>query len=317
MKNTKAIGGYFELELGNEKNEFHHDAISLNTARNALEYVLLANNPKKLFLPYFTCDAILEPLNKLKIPFEFYSINEDLEPIFDFTSLSNNDAFLYTNYFGLKDKYIKQLSVFCHQLIVDNAQAFYSRPCGDVPTFYSTRKFFGVSDGAYLYFNNKLNKILDNDVSFERMAHLLIRKDVSAEKGYTIFTENDNSLKNEPIKVMSKITKSILRTIDYEAISYKRRENFLFLDETLKNNNKFSFKLDKETIPMVYPYWVKDHNLRKRLLENKIFTATYWPNVFEWCPDESFEYKLATEVIYLPIDQRYDLDDMKKILNFV
>ena len=55
-----AIGGYFELEL-NKQGEYHQDAIRLNTGRNALEYIILANNYKKIYIPYITCAVLLQP----------------------------------------------------------------------------------------------------------------------------------------------------------------------------------------------------------------------------------------------------------------
>ncbi|MES2779041.1 MAG: hypothetical protein V4651_03990, partial [Bacteroidota bacterium] len=77
----KSIGGYFELELS-VKDSFHKDAIALNTGRNALEYLLLANSYSKIYLPYYSCEALLEPMVKLNIAYEFYPINNDLEPEF-------------------------------------------------------------------------------------------------------------------------------------------------------------------------------------------------------------------------------------------
>lgn len=312
----KAIGGYFDIEIGDRIGHYHSQAIKLNTARNALEYILRVKVIKKLYLPYFTCEALLEPLHKLKIPFEFYLIDEKLEPIFEFSILRREDAFLYTNYYGLKNTYIKQLSVVCKQLIVDNAQAFYSEPYNN-PTIYSARKFFGVADGAYLYCEEKLDQFLDKDFSHNRMSHLLIRKDISAEAGYADFIANDKSLDNKPIMAMSSLTDAILKTIDYDAIAKKRIENYRLLDSALKGRNQLSIVLEAGNVPMVYPYWTKDLTLRERLQEHKIYTATYWPNVKTWCKEKSLEYRLTNEVVYLPIDQRYDLEDMKKILMYV
>jgi hypothetical protein len=317
MNNTKSIGGYFELELSNVSKEFHSDAICLNTARNAFEYILKAKKIKKLFLPYFTCDVLLQPLHKLKLPYQFYSINENLEPIFDFTDLKDGDAFLYTNYFGLKDNYVKKLSLMSERLIIDNAQSFYSMPLKKVPTFYSARKFFGVADGAYLYNVKKIEQPTEQDVSFERMKHLLVRKDVSAEAGYSIFSENDKSLQDQSIKIMSKLTQNILKTIDYEFTANKRIENFLYLHKALNSSNQFTLVLEEGSVPMVYPYWNKDKKLKKVLLENKIYTASYWPNVLEWCDKNSLEYQLANEVIYLPIDQRYTNKEMELIVKVI
>ena len=129
----KSIGGYFEIEL-DEREEFHKNAIGLNTGRNALEYILCAKKYKKIFIPFYTCDVLLEPIKKLNLPYEFYSINHDFEPVFDFKSLDSDEAFLYTNYFGLKEEYINRIANF-QNLIIDNAQAFYSRPVEGIDTF--------------------------------------------------------------------------------------------------------------------------------------------------------------------------------------
>ena len=51
------IGGYFELELKKNREYLHSNSIKLNLARNALLYLLKANNYKKIFIPFFTCEA--------------------------------------------------------------------------------------------------------------------------------------------------------------------------------------------------------------------------------------------------------------------
>ena len=60
-----------------------------------------------------------------------------------------------------------------------------------------------------------------------------------------------------------------------------------------------------------------DESLRERLIKNKVFVARYWPNVLEWCKEEDFEYRLATQIIPLPIDQRYGKNDMERILEII
>ena len=113
----EAIGGYFELEL-HKGEEYHKDAISLNTARNCFEYILLARNYKKVYIPYYTCEVMLQPLEKHHISYEFYSINELLEPI-GITKLLPEEAFLYTNYFGLKQSCVEKLvTIYGTQLIM-------------------------------------------------------------------------------------------------------------------------------------------------------------------------------------------------------
>ena len=139
------IGGYFELEL-RKGEEYHKDAIRLNSGRNAFEYILRARGYKKVYLPYYTCNVMLEPINRLSLEYEFYHIDEHLEPLFNYNKIGENEAFIFTNYFGLKGKIVQKLSKICTNLIIDDSQAFFENPIAGIDTFYSPIKFFGIPD---------------------------------------------------------------------------------------------------------------------------------------------------------------------------
>ena len=313
----EAIGGYFEVEL-HKGEEYHKDAISLNTARNCFEYILLARNYKKVYIPYYTCEVMLQPLEKHHISYEFYSINELLEPI-GITKLLPEEAFLYTNYFGLKQSCVEKLvTIYGTQLIVDNAQAFFASRIDGIDTFYSPRKFLGVSDGGYLYTDCCLNRDITYHYSYMRMQHLLQRIDEGAEQGYISFRYNDDALDYIPISKMSRLTCNILCGIDYEHIKKKRIDNFNILHEALLRNNLLNIdSLDLFECPMVYPYYVDDKTLRKKLIDNRIYIATYWPNVLKWCSEDMLEYELTNNIIALPIDQRYGREEMDYIIKLL
>lgn len=311
-----AIGGYFGLELARGE-EYHPDAIKLNSGRNALEYILTGKKYRKLFLPYYTCDVLLEPVKKLNIAFEFYSITKDFEINLDLTSLKKDEALLYTNYFGLKDDYVLSLVNKNFNLILDNAQAFYAMPFQNADTFYSPRKFFGVPDGAYLYTDIESDTIYDKATSYQRFEHLLRRLDNNAEDGYPYFVENDTSLNNLPVLHMSALTHSLLRSIDYKTIAINRRDNYNYLQQHLGSINELAFTLNDSQVPMVYPFYTADATLRKRLTEHKIYTATYWPNVMEWATESSIDYIYAKSIVHLPIDQRLDTNDLDKLIKHI
>ena len=309
-----AIGGYFELELRHGEH-YHKDAIRLNTARNCFEYVLIARKYRKVYIPYYTCEVMLQPLRRQHVEYAFYSIDWNLEPIGTFR-LEDGEAFLYTNYFGIKQDCVEKLAkVYGSRLIVDNAQAFYAPRIDGIDTFYSPRKFFGVPDGGYLYTDCRLEEELPQDTSYERMAHLLIRADKDAETGYSAFRENEDKLDNAPIMRMSKLTERLLSNIDYRFAAHMRRMNFEYLDSLMKSSNKLSLSVNPEEIPLVYPYLTEcSHMLRSLLIDGSIYVATYWPNVLEWCNKEDAEHKLTGNVIPLPIDQRYGEEEIKRML---
>jgi hypothetical protein len=308
-----SIGGYFELELRKGK-EFHSDAIALNTGRNALELILKVKKYKKIYIPYYTCDVILEPFKKTGVQYEFYAIDKNFEPIFDYTILKQEEGFLYTNYFGLKDLFITKLALKCYNLIIDNSQAFFSKPIKNIPTFYSCRKFFGVPDGAYLYLDGAKVMNIPIDYSEKRFVHLLKRIDKSAEAGFNDFKKNDKHFVGQPIRQMSKLTKALLCSIDYEYVRKKREENFLFLHQNLSKSNRLMININKRSVPLVYPFLSSKPSLKQKLIQNKIYIATYWPNVFEWTKKDSLEYGYAQHILSLPIDQRYDKNDLLTII---
>lgn len=304
---TDAIGGYFELEL-RKGEHYHKNALRLNTARNSFEYILRARKYTKVYIPYYTCDVMIEPLKKCNVDFVFYHINEQLEPVETYR-LQPTEAFLYTNYFGLKQRCVERLAKeYGKQLIVDNAQAFFAEALEGIDTFYSARKFFGVADGAYLYIDKLLDIELEQDQSYDRMIHLLKRADIGAEAGYADFRHNDDSLIGQPIKRMSKITEKILCSIDYESVKDLRRANYLALDSLLKNTNGIELHMDDDSVPMVYPYLTNDATLRQRLIDSRIYVATYWPNIKAWCDGNMLEYRLMGLLLPLPVNMEYEVN---------
>ena len=312
----EAIGGYFSLELP-VREEYHKNAIRLNTGRNCLEYILRARGYKKVYVPYYTCEAVMEPINKLGIPCEFYHIDIHFEIRDRFTPKAN-EALLYTNYFGLKQRYVEQLAEKTgERLIVDNTQAFYAKPIHGIDTFYTCRKFFGVADGAYLYTEKLLDDEFVQDESYDRMAHLLKRIDLSAEQGFADFRKVDDGLDNQPIRRMSKLTKRIMQSIDYEVAAKKRRENYQMLHEVLGEENNLVLSLEDDAVPMVYPFLAPIKGLREKLIGNKVFVARYWPNVLDWATQDDIEYFLAYQMQPLPIDQRYNNENMNFIINSI
>ena len=313
---TNAIGGYFELEL-RKGEHYHKNALRLNTARNCFEYILRARKYTKVYIPYYTCDVMLEPLKKCNVDYVFYHINEQLEPIEETYQLQPTEAFLYTNYYGLKQRCVERLEEqYGKQLIVDNAQAFFAEPLEGIDTFYSARKFFGVADGAYLYTDAQLDMELEQDQSYQRMSHLLMRADIGAEAGYREFRKNDDSLIDNPIRLMSNLTEKILCSIDYESAKQLRRTNYMQLDEQLCAKNGIRLTMDEDAVPMVYPYLTNDTTLRQRLIANCIYVATYWPNLAK-LNYNTLEECLAKKIIALPIDQRYNKEDMKRIIESI
>lgn len=317
---SKAIGGYLELEL-RKGEHYHPEALRLNSARNCFEYIMRVRNYKKIYIPYYTCETVLEPFKRVNAECVFYSVNELLEPI-ELPELKTDEAFYYTNYFGLKQACVERLAArYGKQLIVDNAQAFFAPRLTGIDTFYSARKFIGVADGAFLYTDDRsFYDTLEQDLSWDRMMHLLKRMDVTPQFGFEDFHHNEDVLCDRPIMRMSRLTESILENVDYQFVQNKYKENFRTLHKKLKDSNKFDIEsiIDNEDVtPFVYPYWTDDSDLRSKLIANEIFVARFWPDMESWCQQNSLELKWQKTALPFPIDQRYGEEEMKRIIELV
>lgn len=317
---NKPIGGYFELELPHHHKTYpHSDGVLLNSGRHSLEYILRSlGEIKRLWIPYFTCDVVMQPINHLKMPYSYYHINPDLT-IADDIVLEEGEYILYTNYYGVMDAYCKSLaSIYGHHLIIDNAQALFAEHIEGIATFYSPRKFVGVPDGGIAYINVEYDLALTKDFSYDRCSHLLKRHDLIPSEGYQDFRDNAHKITESSMSEMSNLTDVLLSSIDYDIIREQRISNFRYLHEHLSSLNGLQLSVyDTFACPMVYPFYTKAPVLKKQLICNQVFVATYWPNVLEWCNPGDTEYELTTHIIAIPIDQRYGQKDMDRILKII
>lgn len=319
----KAIGGYFELADCEQADNFPHiNGVLLNTGRNALEYILRAIKLiNYIYIPYFTCEVVLEPITRLGIPYSYYHITPCFE-IADDIELGDNEYIIVNNYYGIKDRYISSLyNKYGEHMIVDCAQAFFAPVKSGIKAFYSSRKYVGVADGGVAYLGNEQpidTSLYEEEPTASHSDHLIIRKEKGAEAGFKRYQANEEALDNQPIRRMSSVTKEVLLRIDYEKIKAKRLANWTVLEEALAEKNQIQLPTASEfECPMVYPYAVSNGlELRKRLIENKVFVAKYWPNVLP-CEDFGLEANLANNVMALPIDQRNEERDMERIINII
>ena len=316
------IGGYFELELpeGNP-NFLHSDGVLLNSGRHALEFILMSfkEKPRKVWLPGYTCETILQPFERLGINYCTYDISENLE-MGTQVNPELGEYIIANNYFGIKDAYMAELSQrYGNKLIIDQSQAWYANPEENTYSFYSPRKFFGLPDGGVATGVQGPNAdYFPTDHSSERFGHLLKRHEKEAHEGYSEFKANSLVLSSIGVQKMSPLTRRLLSIIDMEAVKNKRLENFSILAKELATINSFQVpEIGSFECPMVYPFRCELPGLRNYLIENKVFVATYWPNILNSDKVDSSEKKLSSCLLPLPVDQRYGKQEMKFIISLI
>jgi len=302
MTTTRPIGGYFELERGYFKPRL--GGAYVNSGCNALRLIIRTLKITRLHVPYYTCPVVPKTVLSEGCEVIPYELDDKLMPACRFPK----DEFILANdYFGLTGANVAQLASEYPNLIVDNAQSYFANPLGRA-AFYSPRKFFGLPDGGIAMFNRDEAPLpeLTQDVSAERMAHLLKRHDFGASAAYADFKADEEKLGQAPLRAMSNLTQAIFSTIDEESIRNRRLSNFSYLFNRLKT--AFPIANTPEEAPLVFPFVSHDPTLRQRLIDAQIFVATYWPN----CEHSD---SLVNGIIPIPIDQRYGISEMDTIIS--
>jgi hypothetical protein len=316
-KNIRPIGGFFEFEITHGKNVYHKNAVALTNGRACMSLIIQQLNPQKIYLPFYTCDALFEPMISKKIKYEFYSINRDLEPE-TLPVLNNDEYFLYINFFGIKNRATdKLIKLYTDSFILDNTHDFFNRGYKNTISFTSARKYFGVPDGAYLYMPKKTEQ---NFERFKKVSidHLVNRLIGNQELSYKQFLAYEKSL-TPNIKRISTLSEIILSNINYGEVINKRKENYLFWSTLLNDINQLKLEnVDANLNPFCYPFLPFQTVDKKALHQKLFFIPSYWPDTqHRKIKGYKFERYLSNNLLPLPIDHRYDKNDLKRLAKFL
>lgn len=314
----KSIGGFFELEIARGKSLYHSDALGLTTGRACLNFILFKKRPNKVYIPYYCCDALFEPMIRNGIEYEFYSIDENLE-ICVLPELNDDEIIVYTDFFGIKSGYIDHLiEVYGNQLVLDNTHSFFKK---DYPlenySFTSARKYFGVPDGAFLYGPDILyGQDIKRNTGI-RAAHNLLRLIGETDKGYQEYLKYEKTLNSDILKI-SLFSEKVLSTVNYTNVRKIRNENFKLYQEELSSINQLYIE-ESETDSFCYPLLLKEPIDKIELFKQKIFISSLWldTNRRKLANKYPFECKLSSELLPLPIDHRYTFEDIERVINAI
>lgn len=307
----KEIGGYMEFE-NLEGEEYYKDLIPLNLVRNAVIYLCTTKKYKKIYVPYFLGRTIFDSLEDYDIAYEYYHINKDWIPKFN-GKVNEDECLLIVNYFGqISNEQLIKLKLKYKNIMVDNTESFFQKSAKGVDTLYSCHKNFGVPDGAYLSTDILLDYELEIDTSYKRFEYLMGRYEVNADQFYEKYKKCDEDLSLLDVKGMSKITHSILRSLNYEKIKKVREENFKYLKENLQEYNELK---DLSDGTFMYPLLIKNgERIREGLINKKIYIPVFWKTVIDTVKEDSYENYLVNNLLPLPIDHRYGIEEMKYIV---
>lgn len=310
----REIGGYLELERFYGE-EYHADLIALDCARNALAYLIEARGIRALWTPAFLCSSVSMVAEKYGIEVQTYPICEDFLPDYAAFAPAADDFVYLVDFYGqLSDEAILDAAErFPGHLIVDEVMAFFRRPLPGLDTIYSCRKFFGVSDGAYLATDVPLGRELPRDESWDKMRFVLGRFERPASEFYAESSDNNVRFRTQEIRAMSPITQNLLRAVDYDRAVDQRRRNYALLRRELDDINQL--QLTDPVGPFMYPLLLENGRaIRKPLQQRKLYIPMLWDYAAD-APGVAGHY--ANDILPLPVDQRYSEDDMAYMVGII
>ncbi len=317
------IGGYFGLDLPCYE-ELYPDALKLQSGRAAIRAVLECANIRRVFLPSYICDSVIKAVVDSGAKIEFYALDESLYPKDLPATIPEQAVVLYVNYFGLCAKNIAKLLKVIpgRHLIVDNSQALFEPHEKVLATIYSPRKFVGVPDGGLLAVSPSLDlapPASEDQDSIERMRPLLVRMAYSAREGYSDFQKIPISLQDTTPLAMSRLTQRLMRSISWQQVAQRRKENFLIMAQKLGAINDVHWEPSEHEVPMCYPLMLhgQTNKIRAELSAQNIFIPIYWQDALPRVNPVLIEARCIHQTLFLPIDQRMKPEQTIKLSEMI
>jgi len=325
------------------------DITYLSNGRTAIKFILSHIMKKKhinkCWLPSYLCETIIQPFKELNLDYEFYNVKENLQLDIDYLSkrIKKNDLILTLYYFGfppnreiinyfikLKDDNIIILEDLTHSFLSKN---IYLNKIGNY-SIISLRKWFGIPDGGIAISNEDLfdkdiiikkpfDEFVNLRLQYSVLKNFYIKKIIDKNKSFRKLHNQAEELANSVIdlNVMSNLSKAILDTIDFNTMIYKRRKNYNYLLSCIHNLDKIKILysiLSDNVCPLGFPVIVeKRDSLRKFLINNNIYCPIHWPLPEDIPKNFSYSYYLSKNILTIPCDQRYSIEDMEIIIEKV
>lgn len=325
FKRKAEYGGFLPLEL-NDSGElfakYEPHVMRFNSVKAGLCHLIKDLRIKELYVPYYYCPSTTEAIRQTGVRVLFYHIGEDLLPekIVD----REGSAFLLVNYFGIKTEEINRIAKGFQNAIVlvDRAHSFFDDPLfrKNVYNIYSAKKFLGVPDGSYVVGSEINAGKPDFSFSSEYSDYLLTAYEEGTNKTYLAKKQSDQFIAKH-YGEMSLLAYGILRNVDYSRVRAAREGNYSVLHSKLKEYNALS--LPETSVPYHYPLFLPVYGeaVKKGLVEQKIYVPTLWDGNDLLKEGNEFELGMMKNAVFLPVDQRYNSDDMlfisEKVKSFI
>lgn len=347
MKKSSEIGSeYYNLDISDKDILIGNDYYFTSSGRGALSLAVqnVSDGNKTVLLPMYTCSHIIEPFSWNGYKLQFYNIERSLSIDFEHFKnqiLNKPSVVLIHNLYGFRNiapnvlKLIEDFQARGGIVIEDTTHSLLNKWSPSYEKcnyeFASLRKWTGLADGGYLktkvqdidYPKNDMKEFWINRLCAQvYKKHYIENGSIDKETFLNLFNKSEACLDNDvsPYRV-SPYSNEFVRKLDFKKIGSRRRANYRYLQENLDSDLIEKVFLDlKEESPIFFPVYVEKNRdeFRTKLTENDIYCPVHWPVARELkgLLTEDCEY-IYNCIMSIPIDQRYDITDMKRIVDVV
>lgn len=335
---SRVIGGEYELTSVPEKAMLTGEYYKYASGRAALYHILMSNKLTtfKVWLPDWLCESMIDAVSKTGINYGFYRLGSDLrmdvdEFVEENKPISENDAIVLVNYFGLVDveQTIHQLrnkKVFS-LIIEDDVQALFSfmddKPHTADYRFTSLRKSIAAPDGGLVRTKHPIpvaNK--ENTFAPVKLKGALIKgssnEDDPDEAYLECFEEGEELLEENYESMMSHESQNIFAVTNLEEVAQCRKRNAQYLIKELQAVGiEPLLPMKDDCVPLFVPVVINNRDdLRRTLRQQAIFCPVHWPLRDDMKHLETGA-SMAEHELSLVIDQRYTLEDMQCMMDVI
>lgn len=334
--------GYFE---GLKK--YGRELTYIRTGREALMYASCNCKPGKeavILCPAYCCWSMTAPFEFTGWTVVYYRLNEDLTIDEKYLkSLLNGcrpDAILTMNFYGSADTRaaIAKVKAFNEKITViedfSHCTFCLDKIFNEMVDYYVTsiRKSIGVCDGALVLSKQPTNR---HYFGTEAPDFGALRKGAQKMKGRYAFSKSldDKDVflselrqgeeminKLDGVHPISEVSEKMIASINGEEIAFARRENMEHLWKLLNGKIKMVPGLERsfDGAPFSLPILVENRDaVQKQLAQKGVYAPVLWPideKARKTCEVSAY---VSDHMLSIPIDQRYNYDDIEDIASIV
>lgn len=319
----------------------------LRNGREALLYASCNCKPGKeaiILCPAYSCWSMTAPFEFSGWTIVYYRVNEDLTVDEDYLKMllrgCKADAILTMNFYGsastiagiaLVKDFNEKITViedfshctFCFDYIFNEQVDYYVS---------SIRKSIGVSDGAIILSKKPTNKAYLGSTA---PGFGQLRLSAQQQKRRYAFTKSvddkDEFLselrhgeemidKLDGVHSISEVSLQQIGSINGAEIAFARRENMKHLWGLLNGRVKMIPGLERSFngAPFSLPILVENRDaIQKHLAQKGVYAPVLWPISDKARAICHVSARMADEMLSIPIDQRYNYDDIEDIASII